>query len=200
MTNESEQAEIELSVGNNELRMVGSEDFLSNTLDSLLDRINLEDPGVDSDKSKEESSGVGDDYSQEDGSSSPESEENSDLYYVADRLNADPESLDSHFYIQDDEIHIQDPLKIEPKYALLGYCSIREILTEEPYHNNQETKKKLIDQEKVEIDEWGSQFLHNLRRSGLIKDNPNVDQDRNKPFKIMPKGRRELIEWLNEDN
>jgi hypothetical protein len=126
--------------------------------------------------------------------------EDSGLHKVAKRLEVDYQQLTEHFYIDDDGIHVHSPLNIEPKYALLGYCTIKEILSDDIYHDNKETKDKLIDVEKVEIDQWGRELLPNLRSTGLIKDNPNVDQDRNKPFKITPSGRRELVEWLNENS
>lgn len=122
------------------------------------------------------------------------------LSKFADRANVDASKLEEHFYIDEEEIHVQDPLQIEAKYAVLGYCSIREVLDEDPYHDNTETKKKMIDVEKVNIDSWGRKLLPNLRSAGLIKDDPNTEMSRNKPFKVTPKGRKEFVEWLNEDN
>lgn len=129
-----------------------------------------------------------------------ESDSTSKLKDVADRINVPYEALSEYFYMDGDEIHIHDPREIKPKYALIGYCTLKEELHNDTYHDNTDTKKKLIDNEKVNIEDWGGTLLYNLRESGYIKDNPNSQKSRFKPFKITPSGREELVDWLNEDN
>lgn len=210
MESEQDQSLVEISIGDNQLRMEGTEQFLSDELSKVLDRIDLsenaelktgEDQKVKPEEPEPDKKSESESKKSELGDYETSSEEaDSELHKVAKRLGLDQEVLAEHFYIDDDGIHIQSPLDIEPKYAVLGYCTIKEILSGDTYHNNKETKDKLIDIEKVEIEKWGSNLLYDLRSGGLIKDNPNVNQDRNKPFKITPSGRRELVEWLNEDS
>lgn len=210
MTDDPDKSLVEISIGDNQLRMEGTEDFLSNQLSEVLDRLDLSkqfESGANGDSRTATKNQDQGEVSQ-DGSETPTSEDDdggppedgdSELHKVARRLEVDYEKLAEHFYIDEDGIHVHNPLKIEPKFAALGYCTIKEIVFDEIYHDNKGTKDKLIDIEKVEIDQWGRNFLPDLRSEGLIKDNPNVDRDRNKPFKITPSGRREFVEWLNED-
>jgi len=213
MTDESEQSIVEISIGGNQLRMEGTEEFLSNELSEVLDRVDLsasadeqvngatESQPLDSNPEPEgKNEPVSEEIEEEEETASESESTDSEIQRVAKRLDVDVEKLSAHFYVDEEEIHIHNPLNIEPKYALLGYCTIKEILTEDIYHDNKATKDKLIDVEKVPIDEWGRNLLPNLRNAGLIKDNTKVDRDRNKPFKITPSGRRELVEWLNENN
>ncbi|WP_435069637.1 hypothetical protein [Haloplanus sp. C73] len=213
MTDESDQSLVEISIGSNQLRMEGTEEFLSDQLSTILDRIDLSSQSEskpagnpetvsETPEPEPETESQSEDKEREPNETEEVSSETGDteLHKVARRLDVDHEKLAEHFYIDDGGIHVHSPLNIEPKYALLGYCTIKEILSDDIYHDNKETKDKLIDVEKVEIDQWGRELLPSLRSVGLIKDNPNVDRDRNKPFKITPSGRRELIEWLNENN
>lgn len=206
MTTENSYSSIELSIGQNDLRIEGSEEFISQELSTILDRVDLTEQqnGIGESGSEPEQVTLDDvdrngDSSTEESNSS-NSETNTRLAEVADSLNVKTDSLTKHFFLDGDDIHIQDPMNIEPKYALLGYCIIREEMTGDKYHENTATKEKLIDGEKVNIEEWGSSFLYNLRRSGYIRDDPNSKKGRNKPFKITPSGHKEFVQWLNEDD
>lgn len=200
---------VEITIGRNNLRIEGSEDFISSELSTILDRIDLgPQPEIDDKEgsnkalsTEQEPSGNGASPQEEIDEDSTEKEAaDSQLRKVADRINVPYESLSKHFYLDDDTVHIHDPREIESKYALLGYCTIKEELTGDTYHDNTEIKKKLIDDEKVNIEDWGGTLLYSLRKSGYIKDNPNSQKSRFKPFKITPSGREEFVDWLNEDD
>ena len=207
MENEHSKATVDIAIGHNEIHIEGSEKFISDELSTILDRIDIGDQVSNSDHDSASSQSTlstiaqeadDDDTIQEDAELLSESQ--TGLSTVAQKINVSEESLAEHFYLDDGEIHILNPMSIEPKYALLGYCTIKEVLFEESYHDNTQTKKKLIDKEKVKIDSWGSNFLHTLRRAGYIKDDPNSTKSRNKPFKITPSGHEQLVNWLNEDD
>jgi hypothetical protein len=211
MTEDSleETSEVEVTVGQTSVRIEGSESFIERELPAILDWVDSTDGSTEkargTQEPESESSGVTTQPSlseavSEDQSESSDEEAESKLAEIARNLNVDPDKLSKHFYIDEDEnsIHIQNPMEIEAKYALLGYCDLREHLTGDTYHDNNKTKKKLIDQEKVDIQRWGSSLLYNLRRNGLVKDDPNADRERNKPFKITPKGHEEFVQWVNE--
>lgn len=211
MTEDSPEkpSEVEVTIGQTSVRIEGSESFIERELPTILDWVDSTDGSTEQARGTQESeselSGVTtqpsiDEAVSEDWSEPSDGEAESKISEIASDLNVDPDKLSEHFYIDEDEksIHIQNPMGIEPKYALLGYCDIREHLTGETYHDNNKTKKKLIDQEKVDIGRWGSSLLYNLRRNGLIKDDPNADRERNKPFKITPKGHKEFVQWINE--
>jgi hypothetical protein len=211
MTEDSleETSEVEVTVGQTSVRIEGSESFIERELPTILDWVDSTDGSTEkargTQEPESESSGVTTQPSlseavSEDQSESSDEEAESKLAEIARNLNVDPDKLSKHFYIDEDEnsIHIQNPMEIEAKYALLGYCDLREHLTGDTYHDNNKTKKKLIDQEKVDIQRWGSSLLYNLRRNGLVKDDPNADRERNKPFKITPKGHEEFVQWVNE--
>lgn len=213
MSEESENSVVEISVGQNQLRVEGSEEFISDELSKILDRVDMTAPpalpaeadggeeAVESEVSKPgEQAKLFDEPAPNQADTGEDSDTDTELSEVANRLNVEPNAISEYFFIDGDEVHIQDPMNIQPRYALLGYCSIKEILTGEQYHDNAATKKKLIDVEKVNISEWGGNLLYSLRQEGLIKDNPHTDKKRNKPFKITPPGREELVKWLNEDN
>jgi len=208
MTESKSHSLVEINIGQNGIRLEGSEDFLAEELSTILDRVDLTaraSPEV-SEQAKQDDNQAAVQSSQQSLSEDDEVDEGVDagvedsaLDVVAKRLpKVDADDLEAHFYIEDEEIHIQDPMSIDPKYAFLGYCTIREIMTGEQYHDNNETKKKLIDIEKVNIESWGSVFLYHLRQNGLIKDDPHTDKKRNKPFKITPTGREEFLTWLTE--
>lgn len=201
MSSETDGAKAELKVGENEVRLEGSEQFVSDELSNIFDSIDI--TANYSAGPPAESSGTPDGPSagtpgEVDEEVETDESEADGLQKVATRLNVDVESLSEHFYVEGDEVHIQDPMSVDAKFAFLGYCTIREILMGVQYHENNETKQALIDREKVNIGQWGSNFLYNLRRSGLIKDKPHTEKSRNKPFKITPSGREELVDWLNE--
>lgn len=214
MAEEIENSIVEISVGSNRLKVTGSEKFISEELETILDKVDMtshsspiaaeSDGGTASLEPESEKSGKQSKLFEETetGKSGPTEEVggNSELSRVASRINVNISSLKKYFYIDGEEVHIQDPMNIKQKYALLGYCTIKEIVTGEQYHDNAETKRKLIDVEKVNIGDWGGELLYNLRQEGSIKDNPNTEKQRNKPFKITPNGREELVNWLNEDN
>lgn len=212
MTEEDTNSFVDITVGSNNVRVEGSEDFISQELSTILQSLNLDRQQPV--ESEIEEKGADDDTEQVDlgmestiDGDSPSSEFdnsrgniNPQLEKVARRINVDPDDLANHFYIQSGEVHIQNPLEIEPKYALLGYCIIREVLDDVTHHDNLETKRKLIDKEKVNIEQWGGVLLHKLRQSGSIKDDPNSTKSQNKPFKITPKGQEKLVDWLNDDD
>ena len=209
MSKDESLSSVVISIGQNELRIEGTESFISNELSNILDRIDLSSQSQMDTKDAIDKAGSMDEEASENGASpSTRSEEDleeevddsSPLKKVAERINVPYGALSEHFYLDEDEIHIQDPRNIEPKYALLGYCTIKEELHGKTYHENTETKKKLIDNEKVNIEDWGGTLLYNLREGGYIKDDPNSSKSRFKPFKITPSGREKLVDWLNEDD
>jgi len=203
-------SQVEVTVGQASIRIEGSESFIEKELPTILDWVDSndgeikateqtqEDEGTESDSDRSVSQPSLTEAANETGDESG-GEAESKLVEVAYDLNVDPDKLSQHFYIDEDEntVHIQNPMEIDPEYALLGYCDIRERLTGDTYHDNAKTKKKLIDQEKVDIERWGSSLLYGLRREGYIKDDPNSDRSRNKPFKITPKGHQEFVKWIN---
>ena len=211
MSEKSDKSVVEIVFGSNEVRVKGAEDFVSDELERILDRIDLaqsvepkEEP-----KQRERENTPGQQVPLDEQDFRPEQEnettvetDSDPLQKVSERINIPERALLEHFYVEEKEsgmdVHIQDPISIPGKIALLGYCTIREELTGTTYHDNQKTKKKLIDVEKVDIDSWGRKFLHRLRKDGLIKDNPNTDKKRNRPFKITPKGRQEFVNFLSE--
>lgn len=215
MSEEDSKSVIEITLGPNEIHIEGTEEFVSSELETVLERIDIAESVGSSDipspneqrNSKEqvqrEQTGLLDQEFQpnEQGDKKEESEPDP-LETVANRIQVDSEQLKKHFYVEESqegyEVHIYDPTQISSRAALLGYCTIKEILTGETYHDNQHTKERLIDEEKVDINGWGSQFLYNLRRDGLIKDDPSTDLSRNKPFSITPKGREWFVSWLRE--
>lgn len=196
MSEESVKSEIEIVVGENRVRINGSEEFISRELSTVLNQIDMEN-GVNYDEQKDKQQGESGDIED---NISGDDELSSDISQVANKINVNPSSLAEHFYTDEDGIHIHNPMDIPPKYAVLGYCTIKEELDNITYHNNTETKKKLIDKEKVDIERWGGELLHSLRQGGYIKDDPNTTKSKNKPFKITPSGRKELINWINEDD
>lgn len=215
MSTENGNSVVKVSVGGNEIRIEGTEEFISEQLDFILSRIEMASSSKPSQPSEHtedndeehiprEQAPLNEEFVQEDDSgASEDSEESSPLDRVAEKINVSSSELQEYFYLDENEesstrIHIQDPMKISGKYALLGYCIIKEDLEDDTYHDNRETKKKLIDEEKVDIDDWGRVFLYNLRNDGLIKDDPQTDKSRNKPFKITPKGYREFVSWLDK--
>ena len=205
-------SEVNIQVGSNRVHIAGSEEFIIDELPKILDWVSQADITEESVTAEESVNG------EEEGNSDgrldqttllPAPEEGkpekatdgaiSKIEEIAMSINADPEKLSDHFYTDDDGIGVQDPRHIDPTYALLGYGIIKKELTGDAYLDNTETKKKLIDHEMVDIDRWGPNFLHQLRRKGLIKDDPNTDRKRNKPFKITPKGFDEFINWLENE-
>ena len=209
MSEKPDKSTVEIVLGPNKVRVKGSEDFVSNELGTILDQVNLAQSVEPKDESKQnehkdmerDAPGQQTALNGHDVRSETNDENGSDpLQKVSRQIGVPKEALQEHFYVEeresDIEVHIQNPINISGKYALLGYCTIREVLTDVTYHSNQETKKKLIDGEKVDIDSWGRKFLHKLRNEGLIKDDPNTNKKRNRPFKITPTGRREFIKWL----
>ncbi|MEZ3144030.1 hypothetical protein [Halobaculum sp. MBLA0143] len=138
----------------------------------------------------------------ESGSSSDEErvDTEDELREATDTLDVDPVALAEHFYVDDAGTHVDDPLGIDPKYALLGYGPIEKERTGDPYLDNQETKQTLIEDEMLDIDNWGGTLLYGLRQDGLIKNDPTSDKQRNVPFRITPKGGREFVEWLEGDD
>jgi len=208
---EAPHSKLELTAGKTSVSIEGSEDFIERQLPDLLSWV-----GNNSQSQSEHSSGDQEDQKKggkeelvqdqlpvpadasEGGSESSSDVTDSEIKQIAQNINVDPEKLSEHFYVDSDGIHIQNPMKIDPECALLGYCTLREQITGETYHDNRETKQTLIDQEKVNISNWGSSLLYQLRRNGLIKDDPNTDRKRNKPFKVTPKGHQEFVNWVNE--
>lgn len=212
---------IDIQIGQSRIHIQGSEEFISEELPDLLDWVEnneadiLDEEGqraVDTSSDDAQEGGdppSGENLSLEEALSEDENGTDSSedklthiggpLAKVADSINVSYDALSKHFYVDDDGVGIQNPRNIEPKYALLGYGVIRKELTGDTYLQNKPTKEKLIDQEMVDISGWGSNLLYSLRRNGLIKDDPNTDKGRNKPFKITPKGFDEFIQWLEEE-
>ena len=212
---------VEIGIGDNKVKIKASEEFISKEIDSILswtkESINKvgEEQVVGSDskiadneaeeKSLEDFKGEeGEENKKQKAKETDENKnDNSDggkISQIADRLGVDSEKLSEMFFISEDNVHIQDPLEIDPKYAFLGYCLIRKHITDDSYRDNKRTKEVLIDREMLDITRWGGTFLYTLRQEGLIKDDPNSDRRRNKPFKITPKGHREFVQWLeNQD-
>jgi len=207
--NRGGHSKVEIALGESSIMIEGSEQFIQDELPGIMGWVResaeemdlgsatqcvggdgeaepegkqatLEESGPTRDEEKEEES----------------EEESGALAEVADSIGVDAGDLQEHFYVDNGEVHIQNPMATEPKYALLGYCTIRSELTGETYHPNKETKEHLIDNEKVNIENWGGTLLYGLRRSGLIKDDPQTDKGRNRPFKITPKGHREFVNWV----
>jgi antitoxin component of MazEF toxin-antitoxin module len=201
-------SQVELSVGQTSIRIEGTESFIERELPTLLDWVDTKETEAEQHEQVQTEDNTDEADVQSSlpvkkgtGAGNESGEAKSKLDQVAQQIGADADKLSDHFYIDESEetIHIQNPMDIDSKYALLGYCDIREKLTGETYHDNSKTKKKLIDQEKVDIERWGSSLLYTLRRNGLIKDDPNSDRNRNKPFKITPKGHKKFVKWINGD-
>lgn len=209
------RSEVEIHLGENRIQIGGSEEFVSKELSDILEWVSEHQGTLARDTSTTDSATTSDEAEPatppdqstftetiNEGTEDPEVdaeegiEETDPLEKVADSINVDADKLREKFYIDSDGVGIQDPRSIKPKYALLGYGVIKQELDGVTYLDNTETKKKLIDQERVNIDRWGANFLHHLRRNGLIKDDPNTDRKRNKPFKITPKGFEEFVEWI----
>lgn len=211
MSNESHRSSVEISLGNNEIRISGSEEFISGELESILEKIDLTKDSESLGSTKQTLEGDSEEETTIEqanlkgrtieGTENLESEKDP-LNVVADDLNVDVTSLKRHFYVEEVEngeeydVHIQDPTGLPNKFAFLGFCTIREVLNDQIYHENVEMKRRLIDVEKIDINNWGGTFLYRLRNDGLIKDDPNTNKKRNKPFKITPSGRQDLIDWL----
>ena len=196
---------VEIKMAGTEVRVEGPGEFVREELPFVLEWVDetydLAEAGViDDSEPRDDDDGDGDvQVVEQQGLTqfSPVPAENkSEITQVANVLNVDSDQLSEHFYIDDDGVGIQNPREIEPKYALLGYGIIRKELSGETYLDNSATKEKLIDHEMVDIDRWGSKFIYKLRQDGLIKDDPNTDRQRNKPFKITPKGFDEFAQWL----
>lgn len=209
MSDENTRSLVEISVGETQLKVEGSEEFISEELSKILDQVDMAASTVPTESGEHSPSETTKPRDQPKSLEHSEAEQpktttdkyaNSNLAKVADRLNVESSALEEYFVIDEGNIRIRNPMDIEPKYALLGYCSIQEILTDDQFHDNNKVKKKLIDVEKVDINEWGRKFLYRLRNQELIKDNPNTNKQRNKPFKITPSGRKDLINWINENN
>ena len=203
MSNDVNHSFVELKIGRNEVRLEGTEEFISQELSTILEKIDLVSQQQDNlEGSLESGQSTHSDEDIEVNSSDSDkepSESEGVLKSVAKKLGVDIDIINDHFYIDNGDIHIANPLDIEPKYALIGYCIMKEYKDDEIYHDNLETKRKIIDSEKVNVERWGD-LLSNLRRSGHIKDDPSYQGERNKPFKVTPKGQKELVEWINEDS
>lgn len=202
-------SEVEIAVGQTNVRIEGSESFIESQLPQILNWANKANTLASTEEEDEDSGGSDDESTQkhlptvmeaEGGEVDQHSSVDPRMEEVAQKLNVDPSALSSHFYIDDDGVHITNPMAIQPEFALLGYCTIKEEMSGNTYHDNRETKQVLIDQEKIDIERWGSEFLYRLRSEGLIKDDPNTDRSRNKPFKITPKGHQKFINWVTSED
>lgn len=197
----SDKAEVNITVGQNKIELVGSEQFISDELSDILEKVNIQ-KGVKN--SSEDSEIPTEPDNSESNSSNDEldnsvNKSNSDLEVVAESLGVDIGKIRQYFYIENDELHIENPLNIEPKYALLGYLSIENERQNKTTFDNLGMKDTLITKEGVDIDSWGD-FIYNSRRRGEIRDDPDSEQSRNKPFRLTRAGREEFIHWINEDN
>lgn len=202
---------IEIELGQNRVKLEGSESFISDELDNVIQLVQEYQQTIQDSPTAVEARNPGEQATfeeldqpaqpqQENSDAKPAGVEDDPLQQVATSLNLPYDELSRHFYVEGEEIHVQDPRNINPKYALLGYGIIRKHLTGETYLDNRATKEKLIDGEMVDIDRWGSKFLYQLRNNGLIKDDPNSDRGRNKPFKVTPSGFDEFSSWLEGSN
>lgn len=202
---------IEIELGQNRVKLEGSESFISGELGDVIQLVQdyQKAVGVERDGKVERERGEQATFEDLEETEQPSREETEDesgdtdedpLKQVARSRNLPYDKLSRHFYVEDGEIHVQDPRNIKPKYALLGYGIIRKELKRETYLDNKATKEKLIDGEMVDIDRWGGKFLYRLRNEGLIKDDPNSAKSRNKPFKITPTGLDEFSAWLEDSN
>lgn len=202
---------IEIELGQNRVKLEGSEGFISDELDGVIQLVQDYQEAIEDERDGQVERERGEQATFEDleeteqpSQETPEAEsddtDGDPLKQVARSLNLPYGELSRHFYVEDGEIHVQDPRNIKPKYALLGYGIIRKQLKGETYIDNKATKEKLIDGEMVDIDRWGGKFLYRLRNEGLIKDDPNSDKSRNKPFKITPSGFDEFSSWLEGQN
>jgi len=220
--NESENSNsvVEINFGQHRVRVESSEEFISEQLESILswttesiEKVEagseIESPEPEEEELTQELLADVRDNTNEVGHKPGSGESERDkapvntkhtggeqLGKIAKQLNIDPSALSDHFYLDGEGTHIRDPLDIDPKFAFLGYCLIEKERTGESYRENRATKQALIDREMIDIDSWGSNFLYRLRQEGLIKDNPNSDRKRNRPFKITPKGHREFVNWI----
>lgn len=206
---------VEINFGENKVRVEASEKFITEELESILKWTTQSIERVDIEEETEEESDYNheraeqtslvevteaeEDEGQDEETKTEFEDEIDELTEIAQGLNVDEEKLSRYFYIDGEGTHIKDPLEIDPKYAFLGYCLIEKERTGDPYRNNRRTKEVLIDREMIDINRWGSTFLYRLRNDDLIKDDPNSDKGRNKPFKITPKGHREFVNWLQQE-
>lgn len=210
-------AHVEVSIDGAEVSVRGSEKFVREEIESIADLAADLAEASDAKQDSHDGNQAGSDEHRQLGSHTtkksdssknelPEGEEQKEsvvrgeLTEVAQSLNVDPGALGEHFYVDDEGTHVDDPLEIDPKYALLGYGLIEKERTSEPYLDNQETKKTLIEQEMLDIGDWGGSFVYGLRDDGLIQNDPRSEKKRNVPFRITPKGRKEFVEWLSDDD
>jgi hypothetical protein len=208
---------VEINFGENRVRVEASEEFITEELKSILEwttqtieQVEIEEETEEETDSRHEraeqtslvevTEESTEEVEDQDEKTEAELENGADeLAEIAQSLNVDEEKLSSYFYMDGEGTHIKDPLEIDPKYAFLGYCLIEKERTGDPYRDNRRTKEVLIDREMIDINRWGSTFLYRLRNDDLIKDDPNSDKGRNRPFKITPKGHREFVNWLQKE-
>lgn len=201
----SGNAAVKIVVGQNEVEIEGSEDFISEELSTVLETLDLETQpdGVVSNGHQPQSGTVeetsnGASHSDAESDTTDSADSSSNLEYVASKLDVEVDSLKRYFFVDDGELHIENPLNIPPRFALLGWCTIENERKGKVTFENLSMKDKLVSQEGVEIDGWGD-FVYNARRRGDIRDDPDSDQNRNKPFRLTRDGREAFIEWLEED-
>ena len=195
MVDTDNNAIIDITIGNSEIHIEGSEKFVSRELSTVLEKVDIEHQSQTKD--------IDGQTSQESSQTSAEIEEPEDLEgelnKVADGLGVDSNKLKKHFFIDDNDLHIENPLNIPARQALLGYCTIENEWTGKTTFENRPMKTKLVEQEGVEIDEWGD-FIYNARRRGDIRDDPSSSQQRNKPFRLTRDGRDAFLAWLENGN
>ncbi|MFC7325496.1 hypothetical protein ACFQMF_12995 [Halorubrum rutilum] len=196
---ESEKAVIDLAIGRNQIRIEGSESFVSDEMETILDTIDLRKGEQNPSSRGTESTELQDFDDNSEVDSTNEADTNkSELSEIAESLGVELSRLRRHFFIEDGNIHVENPLNIPPRFALLGYCTIENERKNTTTFDNTEMKEKLINGEGVEIDGWGD-FIYNARRRGDIRDDPNTDQSRNKPFRLTRDGRESFLDWLNDN-
>lgn len=197
--------QVELRIGGNEVKLQGSEDFISKELETILQNVDLSNSNGNTKPQDEEDSSESESRDLDD-TEDDNREEDSDTDYhpaivaVADKLSVDPAKISSHFYIEDENIHIHDSYSMPHRHALFGYCMLRTEMTGETIFDNPDTKRKLVEEERVPIDEWGGSFLHSLREENLIKNDPNSDKQRFVPFKIAPRAEQRFRDWLVDED
>lgn len=201
MPDEETQARVDLKYGDNHLRIEGPKEFVERQMDTVLEQIPLKNSSKANGNSQTEAhvppTQAPLDAEYDSHEEEPESPDD-DLKLVADELSVDYEKLSEEFYVDEDGPGVRNPRQIDPEYALLGFCTIQKVLDGQTVFDNLGMKERLMEDEMVPIDRWGSSLLYNLRRKGLLKNDPKSDKSRNQPFKITPDGIAQFAEWIEE--
>lgn len=205
MSQEQRQSVVELSIGGNNVHIKGSEDFVSEQLSTVLSEVEFNGQAKDISNpsaSKDNINSSNTEVDSSDESTEEDAEDHSQLAEVARSIGVEPGELRRYYFVDDKgALHLENPLNMDPKYAFLGYLTIENERTGKQVFDNTGMKETLVSQEGIDIGDktWGG-FIRNARRRGDIRDDPDTDQERNKPFRLTRAGREEFVEWLNEDD